>query len=426
MSRSAGRVLIIPKGEYSATTQYYMLDLVEYNGCGYVAKQATKGNLPTNTTYWQQMGTTGGGGGDPSTYMLIDGSNAEILKFSEGQTYTIPHVNITKESGENKTVYMTVYVKNDSTKGKQTDLFANEIRAHVDDTFSFSASVGGSNVQYRVVIDAVTGMSVNYTTSDDTISFYGHLETDISDAMSYTDKSISLGQYIADGVDRGISFGYGQTLSNNLSFAGGKQSAAGLNSFAYGDRCVADTRSHAEGLETSAYLNAHAEGKYTSASGDASHAEGTGTIASFANQHAMGKWNYPHSDALFMVGYGTDGANRSNVFEIYNDGSISFDNGANKYKFAKVDGRNGYYDKGGTFHAMEPVELIRQVTLSTTDPVSVSFFSDAITANCRLDVYTNKFGVDPSDVTSYNVGSCVVEFDVAESADTVNVKLVIN
>ena len=109
MSRSAGRVLIIPKGEYNASTQYSMLDLVEYNGCGYVAKQATKGNLPTNDTYWQQMGTTGGGG-DPSTYMLIDGSNAEILKFSEDTSQSISHVDITKEAGEEKSVLLEIHV----------------------------------------------------------------------------------------------------------------------------------------------------------------------------------------------------------------------------------------------------------------------------------------------------------------------------
>ena len=50
---SAGRVLIIPKGDYSAEASYEMLDLVSYNGSSYIAKKPTTGNLPTNTTYWQ-------------------------------------------------------------------------------------------------------------------------------------------------------------------------------------------------------------------------------------------------------------------------------------------------------------------------------------------------------------------------------------
>ena len=50
---SAGRVLLMPKGDYNPATTYSMLDIVSYNGSSYIAKQSTTGNLPTNTTYWQ-------------------------------------------------------------------------------------------------------------------------------------------------------------------------------------------------------------------------------------------------------------------------------------------------------------------------------------------------------------------------------------
>lgn len=53
MSASAGRVLLLFKGEYSALTTYTAMDGVFYNGSTYVAKQTTLGNVPTNTTYWQ-------------------------------------------------------------------------------------------------------------------------------------------------------------------------------------------------------------------------------------------------------------------------------------------------------------------------------------------------------------------------------------
>ena len=55
MSTSAGRVLMIPKGDYDATETYTMLDVVSYQGKSYVAKQTTTGNAPTDTTYWQLM-----------------------------------------------------------------------------------------------------------------------------------------------------------------------------------------------------------------------------------------------------------------------------------------------------------------------------------------------------------------------------------
>lgn len=55
MSASAGRVLLIPKGEYNSQTTYQPLDMVYYNGNSYVCKLTSTGNLPTNTTYFQKM-----------------------------------------------------------------------------------------------------------------------------------------------------------------------------------------------------------------------------------------------------------------------------------------------------------------------------------------------------------------------------------
>lgn len=52
---NAGRVLLIPRGDYNAATTYTMLDVVYYEGRSYVCKQTSTGNLPTNTTYWQAM-----------------------------------------------------------------------------------------------------------------------------------------------------------------------------------------------------------------------------------------------------------------------------------------------------------------------------------------------------------------------------------
>ena len=55
MSASAGRVLLIPKGDYNSGTTYNVLDWVRYDNKAYVCKQTSIGNLPTNTTYWQLL-----------------------------------------------------------------------------------------------------------------------------------------------------------------------------------------------------------------------------------------------------------------------------------------------------------------------------------------------------------------------------------
>ena len=54
---TAGRILIIPKGEWNAETDYEMLDLVRHNGAAWLAKKETVGVEPTeaNTDNWFLM-----------------------------------------------------------------------------------------------------------------------------------------------------------------------------------------------------------------------------------------------------------------------------------------------------------------------------------------------------------------------------------
>ena len=56
---NAGRVRFVSRGTYSESTQYYLFDLVDYEGSSYIAKDNTLGNLPTNTTYWQLIAEKG-------------------------------------------------------------------------------------------------------------------------------------------------------------------------------------------------------------------------------------------------------------------------------------------------------------------------------------------------------------------------------
>lgn len=49
---NAGRVAIVPKGEYSATVAYKRLDLVRYNNDLYIAKKANTGVTPTDSETW--------------------------------------------------------------------------------------------------------------------------------------------------------------------------------------------------------------------------------------------------------------------------------------------------------------------------------------------------------------------------------------
>jgi hypothetical protein len=55
-----GRVSIVPKGTWGATTQYTKLDLVSYQGSSYLGMDTVPvGTLPTDTRYWQLFAQKG-------------------------------------------------------------------------------------------------------------------------------------------------------------------------------------------------------------------------------------------------------------------------------------------------------------------------------------------------------------------------------
>ena len=96
---SAGRILIMPKGDYNAETDYEMLDLVNYNGKTWLAKKAVSKIEPSsaNSEYWQDMFDIGA---------VVD---AKISSLSEGWVY--PTLNETfkvYESGVSEVRYRKI------------------------------------------------------------------------------------------------------------------------------------------------------------------------------------------------------------------------------------------------------------------------------------------------------------------------------
>ena len=75
---NAGRVAMVPKGEWSASTAYVSLDVVSYHGSSYVCKQDGTGQTPdTATNYWQLLSS----GLDPTVDTIA-------AKHYEGSTVT--------------------------------------------------------------------------------------------------------------------------------------------------------------------------------------------------------------------------------------------------------------------------------------------------------------------------------------------------
>lgn len=101
ITQDLGKVAYLSKGAYNSATQYEKNDVVTYQGSSYVSLQATKGNVPTNATYWQliaskgdtgEKGDTGATGQTGATGNGIS-SVAKTGTSSNVDTYTITYTN---------------------------------------------------------------------------------------------------------------------------------------------------------------------------------------------------------------------------------------------------------------------------------------------------------------------------------------------
>lgn len=86
---NAGRILILAKGAWSATTNYTQLDLVSYNSIAYLARQASVGVNPAQDTqmnYWMPFGSAAG----------IATTSTPGLVMPDGTTITITNTGLIK------------------------------------------------------------------------------------------------------------------------------------------------------------------------------------------------------------------------------------------------------------------------------------------------------------------------------------------
>ena len=74
---NAGRVAMVPKGEWASATAYTRLDVVLYNGSSWVAIADSTGQVPSeDSTYWQLLAS----GVDPSNYYTKTEINTKLEK----------------------------------------------------------------------------------------------------------------------------------------------------------------------------------------------------------------------------------------------------------------------------------------------------------------------------------------------------------
>jgi hypothetical protein len=127
---SAGRILLMPRGAYDNNTPYEILDLVSYNGSSYVAKGPTKGNLPTDTTYWQLSAYGGNAANVAGNFAVIETTSVATVQHLEGTLFV-------DESSQFMKATQTINVGDSIVSGTNctpttVEQLINEVTAYVD------------------------------------------------------------------------------------------------------------------------------------------------------------------------------------------------------------------------------------------------------------------------------------------------------
>ena len=116
MNASAGRILIMPKGEYDSSVTYEMLDLVYYKGSAWLAKKTVVGIEPSEDSgeHWHKLCDST----DLSNYLSLEGGNLRgQLGFGNGMGTIAANEHATYVTAfEDETSYRSLKVVNPITK----------------------------------------------------------------------------------------------------------------------------------------------------------------------------------------------------------------------------------------------------------------------------------------------------------------------
>lgn len=174
-----GRIRPVPKGQYSSTTKYEVLDIVTDSGNSQIARKNDFSGIDlSNTEYWLQLSTKGdkgdkGDAGETPAFAVSDitgghkititlGDKIEEIELQDGYT---PQISETT-TGKNHTVTITVgsktttfTVKDGADGAGSGDMRASDYDADGDGQIDYAESAGGLSAGASINQNQVTGLS---------------------------------------------------------------------------------------------------------------------------------------------------------------------------------------------------------------------------------------------------------------------------
>lgn len=203
---SAGRILIMPKGDWNNITTYDMLDLVSYNGVAYLARASSTGQNPstdTQMTYWQPFGsasaiatTTTPGLVMPddesikidaygkinvnidNSTLVYDTTNHYLKAVISNALADLTDTNITSAQAGQVLAYNSV-----SQKWENTTLYGDGIALSSLDATTITSAIGA--LQAPTFTEAVT--RANVASGDTTPTLWGKVKKWFNDVVVKTD-----------------------------------------------------------------------------------------------------------------------------------------------------------------------------------------------------------------------------------------------
>ena len=117
---NAGRILIMPKGNYDASKTYEMLDLVYYNGASWLAKKTVTGIAPSEGEYWQCLVVSA----VPQGWDELGDVHEQAVSMSVMYSHAVSgHAVVQRISGEKSNIHMRLQMSNDANKDTVSHLF---------------------------------------------------------------------------------------------------------------------------------------------------------------------------------------------------------------------------------------------------------------------------------------------------------------
>lgn len=220
---NAGRVSVVPKGNWQADIKYSRLDFVKYSSALYLAKKDVPlGTLPTDTDYWMFCGETDISEVANAINNIIDGTTTvgKAWKDSDGN-----FINTTYAKGVDLTDHTDASVTDtEGVHGFKVDAKDKKAYANIGGEWVEIAGGGGgssSNTIFNITTTATSlkGNTVKLYTVDGTIITSSQFNDSLSCLIS---ANIPIGNYylLCDGFKYDISIvATGNTIPINFDEA---------------------------------------------------------------------------------------------------------------------------------------------------------------------------------------------------------------